>query len=187
MTGRCHLWSRAVLGRSIVTPAFLARMGLTKRCCVAHLASSPPPLCRRRWAACVQASSPRQPTLSRRWWQPSRSAACLLALECVMLPLAALICSLAHVLLASWPVCRTQPVAIAAGGRPITAPALVLSVCPALRPSHFLLAQRIIDNGHGYAVGSDVFFDVASLPGYGKLSGRSQVCAAVACSAAAGQ
>lgn len=35
--------------------------------------------------------------------------------------------------------------------------------------------QRIIDNGHGYAVGADVFFDVASLPGYGKLSGRSQV------------
>lgn len=35
--------------------------------------------------------------------------------------------------------------------------------------------QRIIANGHGYAVGGDVFFDVASLPGYGKLSGRSQV------------
>lgn len=35
--------------------------------------------------------------------------------------------------------------------------------------------QRIIANGHAYAVGGDVFFDVASLPGYGKLSGRSQV------------
>lgn len=34
--------------------------------------------------------------------------------------------------------------------------------------------QRIIANGHAYAVGGDVFFDVASLPGYGKLSGRSQ-------------
>lgn len=39
--------------------------------------------------------------------------------------------------------------------------------------------QRIIANGHAYAVGGDVFFDVASLPGYGKLSGRSQVCACV--------
>ncbi|KIY97033.1 cysteinyl-tRNA synthetase [Monoraphidium neglectum] len=35
--------------------------------------------------------------------------------------------------------------------------------------------QRIIDNGHAYAVeGGDVFFDVASLPGYGRLSGRQQ-------------
>lgn len=37
------------------------------------------------------------------------------------------------------------------------------------------MIQRIIDHGHAYAVeGGDVFFDVASLPGYGKLSGRSQ-------------
>jgi cysteinyl-tRNA synthetase len=36
--------------------------------------------------------------------------------------------------------------------------------------------SKIIDNGHAYAVdGGDVFFDVASLPGYGRLSGRSQV------------
>ncbi|PNW89092.1 hypothetical protein CHLRE_01g069472v5 [Chlamydomonas reinhardtii] len=33
----------------------------------------------------------------------------------------------------------------------------------------------IIANGHAYAVdGGDVFFDVASLPGYGRLSGRQQ-------------
>jgi cysteinyl-tRNA synthetase len=33
--------------------------------------------------------------------------------------------------------------------------------------------SKIISHGHGYAVeGGDVFFDVASLPGYGKLSGR---------------
>lgn len=30
--------------------------------------------------------------------------------------------------------------------------------------------SRIIDNGHGYAVDGDVFFDIATLPGYGKLS-----------------
>ena len=35
--------------------------------------------------------------------------------------------------------------------------------------------EQIICNGHGYAVGGDVFFDVASLPGYGRLSGRAQV------------
>lgn len=34
--------------------------------------------------------------------------------------------------------------------------------------------NRIIANGHAYATGADVFFDVASLPGYGKLSGRQQ-------------
>lgn len=33
--------------------------------------------------------------------------------------------------------------------------------------------SRIITHGHGYVVeGGDVFFDVASLPGYGRLSGR---------------
>ncbi|KAI8107985.1 hypothetical protein M9434_006017 [Picochlorum sp. BPE23] len=31
---------------------------------------------------------------------------------------------------------------------------------------------RIIENGHGYVVEGDVYFDVKSLPGYGKLSGR---------------
>ena len=35
--------------------------------------------------------------------------------------------------------------------------------------------EQIIFNGHGYAVDGDVFFDVASLPGYGRLSGRAQV------------
>jgi cysteinyl-tRNA synthetase len=30
--------------------------------------------------------------------------------------------------------------------------------------------QRIIDNGHAYVAGSDVFFDVQSLSGYGRLS-----------------
>ncbi len=34
--------------------------------------------------------------------------------------------------------------------------------------------ERIIANGHAYAVGGDVFFEVDSLPGYGRLSGRSQ-------------
>ena len=34
--------------------------------------------------------------------------------------------------------------------------------------------QNIIDHGHGYVTEGDVFFDVDSLPGYGKLSGRSQ-------------
>lgn len=34
--------------------------------------------------------------------------------------------------------------------------------------------QKIIDNGHAYAVSGDVFFDVESLPGYGRLSGRAQ-------------
>ena len=32
--------------------------------------------------------------------------------------------------------------------------------------------SKIMDNGHAYAVDGDVFFDVSSLPGYGKLSGR---------------
>jgi tRNA synthetases class I (C) catalytic domain len=30
--------------------------------------------------------------------------------------------------------------------------------------------NKIIDNGHAYVVGNDVFFDIATLPGYGKLS-----------------
>ncbi|MEW5303005.1 MAG: hypothetical protein WDW36_005738 [Sanguina aurantia] len=34
--------------------------------------------------------------------------------------------------------------------------------------------QGIIANGHAYAVGGDVFFDVLSLPGYGRLSRRVQ-------------
>ena len=35
--------------------------------------------------------------------------------------------------------------------------------------------QRIVDNGHGYAVDGDVFFDVKSLPKYGRLSGLTLV------------
>jgi cysteinyl-tRNA synthetase len=39
--------------------------------------------------------------------------------------------------------------------------------------------EAIIANGHAYAApGGDVFFDVGSLPGYGRLSGRAQARAA---------
>jgi cysteinyl-tRNA synthetase len=42
-------------------------------------------------------------------------------------------------------------------------------------PAMIASIQKIIDHGHAYAVPTgDVFFDVASLPGYGALSGRSQ-------------
>ncbi|MFT4976917.1 MAG: cysteinyl-tRNA synthetase, partial [Myxococcota bacterium] len=34
------------------------------------------------------------------------------------------------------------------------------------------LIGRIVENGHGYASGGDVFFDVHSSPDYGKLSGK---------------
>ena len=30
--------------------------------------------------------------------------------------------------------------------------------------------SKIIENGHAYTAGNDVFFDIATLPGYGKLS-----------------
>ncbi len=33
--------------------------------------------------------------------------------------------------------------------------------------------EKILEHGHGYVVDGDVFFDVGSLPGYGKLSGRA--------------
>ena len=42
-------------------------------------------------------------------------------------------------------------------------------------PDMVATIEQIIANEHGYAVGGDVFFDVASLPGYGRLSGRAQV------------
>ena len=32
---------------------------------------------------------------------------------------------------------------------------------------------RLIDNGHAYVAGGDVYYDVRSFPGYGKLSGKS--------------
>ena len=39
-------------------------------------------------------------------------------------------------------------------------------------PEMVELMQRLIDLGHGYAAGGDVYFDVASFPGYGSLSGQ---------------
>jgi len=39
-------------------------------------------------------------------------------------------------------------------------------------PSMIDLIQRLIDSGHAYAVGGDVYFSVRSFPEYGKLSGR---------------
>ncbi len=39
-------------------------------------------------------------------------------------------------------------------------------------PEMIVLMQRLIDSGHAYASGGDVFFDVRSLPSYGSLSGQ---------------
>ncbi len=39
-------------------------------------------------------------------------------------------------------------------------------------PEMIEMMQRIIDNGHGYAAGGDVYFDVRSQEGYGTLSGQ---------------
>jgi cysteinyl-tRNA synthetase len=39
-------------------------------------------------------------------------------------------------------------------------------------PEMIGLIQRLIDSGHAYAVGGDVYFSVRSFPEYGKLSGR---------------
>ena len=42
-------------------------------------------------------------------------------------------------------------------------------------PQMISTIEKIIANGHAYAVeGGDVFFEVATLPGYGQLSGRQQ-------------
>jgi cysteinyl-tRNA synthetase len=40
-------------------------------------------------------------------------------------------------------------------------------------PAMVAAIERILAHGHAYAAGGDVYFDVASLPGYGALSGRS--------------
>ena len=34
------------------------------------------------------------------------------------------------------------------------------------------LMQRLIDTGHAYAAGGDVYFDVLTDPSYGELSGQ---------------
>jgi cysteinyl-tRNA synthetase len=39
-------------------------------------------------------------------------------------------------------------------------------------PEMIMLMQRLIDSGHAYASGGDVYFDVQSLPSYGALSGQ---------------
>ena len=39
-------------------------------------------------------------------------------------------------------------------------------------PDIIALIQRIIDQGHAYQAGGDVYFEVRSLPSYGELSGR---------------
>jgi cysteinyl-tRNA synthetase len=39
-------------------------------------------------------------------------------------------------------------------------------------PEMIMLMQRLIDSGHAYPSGGDVFFDVHSLPSYGSLSGQ---------------
>ena len=36
------------------------------------------------------------------------------------------------------------------------------------------LVSRLVESGHAYQVEGDVFFAIASFPGYGKLSGRSE-------------
>ena len=40
-------------------------------------------------------------------------------------------------------------------------------------PEMIVLMQRLIDRGHAYAAGGDVYFDVASWPQYGELSGQT--------------
>ncbi|HEU5270104.1 MAG TPA: cysteine--tRNA ligase [Jatrophihabitans sp.] len=39
-------------------------------------------------------------------------------------------------------------------------------------PEMITLMQRLIDTGHAYAAGGDVYFDVRSFPAYGRLSGQ---------------
>jgi cysteinyl-tRNA synthetase len=39
-------------------------------------------------------------------------------------------------------------------------------------PEMIVLMRRLIDSGHAYAAGGDVYFDVRSYPPYGELSGQ---------------
>jgi cysteinyl-tRNA synthetase len=39
-------------------------------------------------------------------------------------------------------------------------------------PQMITLMQRLIDSGHAYPAGGDVYFDITSFPGYGALSGQ---------------
>jgi cysteinyl-tRNA synthetase len=39
-------------------------------------------------------------------------------------------------------------------------------------PGMIDLVRRLIDNGHAYEIDGDVYYDISSFPGYGKLSGR---------------
>lgn len=41
-------------------------------------------------------------------------------------------------------------------------------------PEQIVLTQTLIEKGHAYAAGGNVYFDVTSDPDYGKLSGRTQ-------------
>ena len=43
---------------------------------------------------------------------------------------------------------------------------------PAISPDMIALITRLIERGHAYAAGGDVYFDVRSAPGYGALSGQ---------------
>ncbi len=40
-------------------------------------------------------------------------------------------------------------------------------------PEQIAMIKKLIDRGHAYEVGGNVYFDVTSLPDYGKLSGRT--------------
>lgn len=40
-------------------------------------------------------------------------------------------------------------------------------------PEQIAMIKRLVENGHAYDAGGDVYFDVTTLPDYGKLSGRS--------------
>ena len=56
----------------------------------------------------------------------------------------------------SWDACRRAT----SRGRPVTSPEMIE------------LMQRLIERGHAYVAGGDVYFDVRSWPAYGSLSGQ---------------